>query len=96
MNIFIEIKESIIIEKTRGGLKIKNTMNKAELIKTHTARRSGATNMYLAGIKTIDFMKITGHKTEKEFLKYIKVTKEQTAANLHADPYFNKHLKIAK
>jgi integrase len=94
--VLAKIKESIIIEKTRGGLKIKNTMNKAELIKTHTARRSGATNMYLAGIKTIDIMKITGHKTEKEFLKYIKVTKEQTAANLHADPYFNKHLKIAK
>ena len=47
-----------------------------------TARRTAATNMYLAGIAPIDIMKITGHKTEKNLLKYIKVTKEQTADNL--------------
>jgi hypothetical protein len=41
-------------------------------------------------------MKLTGHKTEKEFLKYIKVTKEQTAVNLLKNPYFKAHLKIAK
>ena len=48
-------------------------------MKTHTARRSGATNMYLAGIPTIAIMKVTGHKTEREFMKYIKITEEQTA-----------------
>lgn len=89
------IKESVIIEQTRGGLKIKTTKNKTDLIKTHTARRSGATNMYLAGIPTIDIMKLTGHKTETEFLKYIRVTKEQTADNLLKHPYFKAHLKIA-
>jgi integrase len=91
-----KINETVIIEKTRGGLKVKTPKNKADLIKTHTARRSGATNMYLAGIPTIDIMKLTGHKTEKEFLKYIKVTKEQTADNLLKHPYFKTHLKIAK
>lgn len=90
------IKETILIERTRGGLKAEISFNKADLIKTHTARRSGATNMYLAGIPTIDIMKLTGHRTEKEFLKYVLVTKEQTATNLLKHPYFNKHLKIAK
>lgn len=90
------INETVLTEKTKGGMKSSETCNKADLIKTHTARRSGATNMYLAGIPTIDIMKLTGHKTEKEFLKYIKVTKEQTADNLLKLPYFNKHLKIAK
>ncbi|HLN22114.1 MAG TPA: phage integrase SAM-like domain-containing protein [Bacteroidales bacterium] len=90
------IKETVLIERTRGGLKTEVSFNKADLIKTHTARRSGATNLYLAGIPTIDIMKLTGHKTEKEFMKYILVSKEQTAINLLKQPYFNKHLKIAK
>jgi len=35
--------------------------------------------MYLAKIPVIDIMKISGHKAEKEFLKYIKVSKLETA-----------------
>lgn len=62
---------------------------KNKLIKTHTARRSGCTNMYLRGIAPIDVMKISGHKTEREFLKYIKVTKEETAKNLINHPFFS-------
>lgn len=81
--------EIIQTEKTKGGLLLKENIPKHQLIMTHTARRSGATNMYLAGIQSIDIMKITGHKTESEFLKYIKVTKEETAQNLALHPYFN-------
>ena len=44
--------------------------------------------MYLAGIPVIDIMKISGHKTEKEFMKYIKVSKLETAQNLSRHPYF--------
>jgi hypothetical protein len=44
--------------------------------------------MYLAGIPVIDIQKVSGHKTEKEFLKYIKVGKEETAINLSSHPYF--------
>ncbi|KPK85295.1 MAG: hypothetical protein AMS27_07620 [Bacteroides sp. SM23_62_1] len=44
--------------------------------------------MYHAGIKTIDIMKITGHTLESNFLKYIKVTKEETADMLAAHPFF--------
>jgi integrase len=83
------------IETIKGGLTVKNTISKNQLIKTHTARRTGATLMYLSGIPSIDIMKITGHKTEREFLKYIKVTKEQTAVNMALHPYFQSaHLKI--
>lgn len=45
----------------------------------HTARRSFATNMYLKGVPTISIMAITGHTTEANFLKYIKVDKLQHA-----------------
>lgn len=55
-----------------------------ECISSHTARRSFATNLYLAGFPTIDLMKITGHRTEKAFLKYIRITKLDTAKRLSA------------
>ena len=83
-----EIDSDVVVEKIKGGLKVETVLPKYKLIQTHTARRSGATNMYLAGIKTIDIMKITGHKKESEFLKYINVTKKQTAERLSTHPYF--------
>jgi integrase len=83
------INDLIKMEKTRGGRIIKEDLPKYKLITTHTARRSGATNMYLSGISSLDIMRITGHKSEKEFLKYIKVTKEETAKNLSNHPYFS-------
>ena len=61
------------------GMKVNKTVPKHKLIMTHTARRSGATNMYKRGIPTIYIMKITGHKTESSFLRYIRITKEETA-----------------
>ena len=83
-----KIDEIILVEKIKGGLKVKSKVKKCDLIKTHTARRSGCTNMYLSGIPTIDIMKISGHKTEREFLNYIKVSKEETAEKLFNYPYF--------
>jgi integrase len=44
-----------------------------EKVSTHTARRSFATNAVLAGIDITYIMKITGHSTEKEFRKYVKI-----------------------
>jgi len=91
------ITEKINHEENKGGLKVKTSIPKNELIKTHTARRSGCTNMYLAGIPAIDIMKISGHQTEREFLKYIKVSKQQTAVTLSNHPFFiGYNLSIAK
>jgi len=81
----VDMVEASYVE---SGEKKSHLVEKCELVKTHTARRSGATNMYLAGIPTIAIMKITGHKTEKEFMKYIKITEEQTAIELMNHPYF--------
>lgn len=91
------ITEKVNIEENRGGLRVKKQVAKNDLIKTHTARRSGCTNMYLSGISPIDIMKISGHKTEREFLKYIKISKEETALNLSEHPFFiGNTLSIAK
>ena len=52
------------------------TFNKYQLITSHTARRSFATNGYLSGALMRDLMKITGHKKETTFLKYVQVSRE--------------------
>jgi integrase len=82
------INTLIELEKIRGGKKVRTVLPKHKLIMSHTARRTGATLMYLAGIPTLDIMKITGHKKESNFLKYICVTKEETANSLAEHPYF--------
>jgi integrase len=55
---------------------------KCDLVKTHTARRSGATNLYLKKYDLLSIMRMTGHKTEREFLKYIRISNEENADNL--------------
>lgn len=64
---------------TVAGKRTKTTTPKYELITTHTARRSFATNEYLRGTPTITIRAITGHRSEKAFLKYIKVSNDQHA-----------------
>lgn len=83
------IKNIIEVQSMKGGKSLSELIPKNKLITTHTARRTGASLMYLAKISSIDIMKITGHKTEKAFLKYIKVTKEETAHRLSSHPFFN-------
>lgn len=60
---------------------------KWQMVKAHTCRRSFATNCYLMGIPIQTIMAVTGHKTEKAFKKYIRITKE-THASIMAE-YFN-------
>jgi site-specific recombinase XerD len=65
--------------RTVGGKLITEIMPKYELISSHTCRRSFCTNMYLRGLDTLMIRSISGHKTEKSFLKYIKVSQQQHA-----------------
>jgi integrase len=80
-----------------GRLSTDPTKELWECVSSHTARRSFATNYYLQGFPTLDLMKITGHKTEKSFLKYIRVTKLDTAKRLskHMKNWSSKMLRVA-
>ncbi len=62
--------------------RVTHRFHKWECVTAHTARRSFATNMYNRGYPTLMIMKITGHKTEKAFLTYIKVTEEENAERM--------------
>lgn len=73
------LKELVEVSKTTGGLKASIKKHKYELLTTHTARRSFATNLFLQDIPPIRIMAITGHRTEKAFLGYIKITPKENA-----------------
>ena len=84
-----KIKDKVTIGITKGGIRKESVVEKWQLITTHTARRSFATNTYLAGIPPISIMKLTGHKTEEAFLRYIKISQEDNALKLMDHPYFS-------
>ena len=67
-----KLTETVEIEETKGGTPKLVKYKKYELIHTHTARRTGATLMYLSGMDIYDIMKITGHSSPAMLKKYIK------------------------
>ena len=75
-----EINTPETITRTVGGSLKSEVYLKHDLISSHTGRRSFCTNMYKRGLPTLMIMSISGHKTEKSFLKYIKVTQAEHAA----------------
>ena len=83
------IKTKHLITITKGGEKTGTYYEKWELVSPHTARRSFATNMYKAGFNVKSIMKITGHRTEAAFFRYIRIDKEQNAEEMLSSPYFN-------
>lgn len=85
----VSIDEEIPIQREKDNLSYVDKVPKYELITSHTARRSFATNAYLAGIPAISIMKITGHKTEAAFMKYIKISEEENAIHLQTSKFFN-------
>lgn len=84
----VGIDKPIIVKKVRGNEVIETIKPKYQLISTHTARRSFASNAYLSGVPVISIMKITGHRTESSFLKYVKISQERNAELLSNHPFF--------
>ena len=65
------INDSIIFSKTLGGRREEFAKKKYEMIVSHTARRSFASNLISRGIPKQYVMAVTGHSSEKSFNKYI-------------------------
>jgi len=76
---FAGISETVVTNITRGGVLETTIHKKHELVTSHVARRSFATNQIKKGREPMLIMAITGHKTEREFIKYIKLTAEEKA-----------------
>jgi site-specific recombinase XerD len=90
MNLYIkEVAEILVNKKIKSngkknvlGLSVVVDTSKYKRLATHTARRSFATNLYLEGIPAATIMKITTHTTERNFLKYIRMTNNEAAETI--------------
>lgn len=76
------LTELVEITSTKGGNITKSMVEKCELIHTHTARRTGATLMYLSGMNVYDICKITGHSSITMLEKYIKADSLETVKKM--------------
>ena len=77
-----------VIVRTEKGREVERTFKKWELITTHTARRSAATNMLMAGMEASDIMMLGGWGSEKAFWRYIRMEPEVNAQRLKQHPFF--------
>lgn len=83
------ITELANVDDYTNGKKRQVSKPKHQLISSHTARRSFATNAYLAGIPPARIMLMTGHSTEDAFFRYICINKKENAITLANNPFFN-------
>ena len=84
-----KIKSKVQKSQIKGGLKVTSSFEKWQLVSTHCARRSFATNAYLSGENPLSIMRITGHKTEKSFMAYIQMTGEDNAVKMQNGEFFS-------
>jgi integrase len=92
-----KINDPVHRSQTRGGVTKSVKYKKWQLVGSHTGRRTFCTIQYRAGFPAIGLMKISGHKTESSFLRYIRVSRDENAKML--EEFWQKngdHLKIAK
>lgn len=73
------LDDIVEVQTTKGGKAVKEFKQKWELVHSHTARRTGATLMYLAGMDYYDIMRITGHTSPTMLKKYIKADSIEVA-----------------
>jgi integrase len=71
--------EPFKFKRTVGGKLTEFTVPRCDAIGTHTMRRSFATNMYKIQVPKKIIMDITGHKKEDTFMKYIRISQEESA-----------------
>lgn len=82
------IADRVVVSQNRGGKVVETVCRKYELVSSHTARRSFATNAYKAGIPSIAIMKITGHRRESTFMRYIRISESENAEMLKRSSFF--------
>lgn len=71
------------LDETRLGAKRGTRF--CDMISTHTARRSFATNAFIAGIPLSSIMAVTGHSSERNLRRYLKLYIEEQASIAYND-----------
>lgn len=83
------ISSKVRVKSYRYGQEIEESFEKWELVTTHTARRSFATNGIAAGIPMLDIMKLGGWKSVTSFSAYIRTTSVETAERYSEHGFFS-------
>lgn len=89
-----KINEPITKQYRKNGMLANLTESKFKFVTSHTARRSFATNAFLADVSVLSIMQITGHRTENAFMKYIKMSAKDNAMKLKTHKFFNPMIKL--
>lgn len=84
------LTDDVLVTRKLGGKAVEVIKKRYELVSSHTARRSFATNAYKAGIPSLAIMKVTGHKRETTFLRYIRISEKENAEMLKASDFFSR------
>lgn len=84
----IGMTDKLHVSKSKGANRVSFSHERWELVSSHTARRTGATMLYLAGVPIKRVMMCTGHQTESSFFRYVRITKEENAKSLADNPFF--------
>ncbi len=71
--------EDFIVTEQQGSLEYQKPVPFYKMIRTHTCRRSFATNAYQAKVSLSSIMAVTGHSSEDMLRKYLKLTKKERA-----------------
>lgn len=82
------IFDKVEVTKSKGGRHETRLVEKYTQVSCHTARRTAATLLYQSGVPASAVMQLTGHKTETDFYKYIRTTREENARMLADNPFF--------
>lgn len=89
-------RENAGIVELHGMMEVPTQKKFYECIKTHTARRTFATNAYKHKISLSSIMIITGHSSEKMLRKYLKLDNEERAILAAAEFAKAKEVKLKK
>lgn len=87
--------EIVELDEQRGAMEYTAKKRFCDLLKTHTCRRSLATNMQKAGASLSSIMAITGHSSEQQLKTYLKLDESEKSMLAAKEDYFTK-LRIAK
>lgn len=82
------IFDKVEVTKSKGGRHETRLVEKYTQVSSHTARRTAATLLYQSGVPASAVMQLTGHKTETDFYRYIRTTREENARMLADNPFF--------
>ena len=76
------------VTRTVGARHKTESAPKCDFIGSHTARRTGCTLLYKSGVPLKVCMYLSGHTSESNFLRYIRITKEEGADMLAKLDFF--------